>query len=318
MICKRLLFLCCICPLCWAAASAQTVQLDAGFDSTYILIGDQINFTVRVEQTGPVSVTFPEWKDTLIKSIEILKVMPSDTSFTATGSLVVSQDLLVTSFDSGLYFVPPILFPVYSQGIYDTLRSPVAGLQVFSLPLDTAQAIFDIKPIYKIPLTFKEILIIIGWVLAGIAAVGLLVLFYLAVVKKKKPLALFRSRIVEPPHVIALRDLEHLRHEKLWQSGQTKAYYTRLTEIVRTYISGRYGINAMESTSDDILAQLKQCGLTDNDLYTKLEGLLSCADLVKFAKMSPLPTENDTFLLDAVIFVNHTKIRELIPSDSTS
>lgn len=306
---KLLLLLAAVLPMLPMLPSrAQTAQLDVKFDSTYILIGDQIKFNVMLEQSGPMTVTFPEWKDTLIKPIEILKVSPRDTTSTKDGKLLISQELVITSFDSGLYFVPPIAFPLYANGVYDTLFSPIAGLQVFTLPLDTAQAIFDIKPIYKMPVSAREIWAVARWVLLGMLLLALLVLLWLTLVKKKKLTDLFLPRVVEPPHVIALRDLEQLRREKLWQNGQTKPYYTRLTEIVRTYISGRYGVNAMESTSDEILRGLKKVGFNDQHLYDKLARMFACADLVKFAKMAPLATENDTYLLDAVLFVNTTKL----------
>ncbi len=306
----------------FAGVRAQTAQLDVRFDSTYILIGDQIGFHVVLEQSGPVTVTFPEWKDTLIKAIEILKVAPRDTVATQDGRLRISQDLVITSFDSGLHFVPPIPFPLYAGGTRDTLFSPGAGLQVFSLPLDTAQAIFDIKPVYRMPVTIREIWAVARWVLLGMLLLAALIFLWLVAVRKKKPLELFRTRVIEPPHVVALRDLEQLRGEKLWQNGQIKPYYTRLTDIVRTYISGRYGVNAMESTSDEILAGLKDVGFNDALLYGKLERMFSCADLVKFAKMTPHPTENDTYMLDAVLFVNTTKrseqpetVQESVPAD---
>ncbi|MBP5611273.1 MAG: hypothetical protein J6X20_00855 [Bacteroidales bacterium] len=304
---------------------AQTAQLDVRFDSTYILIGDQIGFHVVLEQSGPVTVSFPEWKDTLIKAIEILKVTPRDTAATPEGRLRITQDLVITSFDSGLHFVPPIPFPLYAGGIRDTLFSPVAGLQVFSLPLDTAQAVFDIKPVYRMPVTLREIWAVARWVLLGMLLLAGLIYLWLVAVRKKSPLGFFRTRVIEPPHVVALRDLEHLRSEKLWQNGQIKPYYTRLTDIVRTYISGRYGVNAMESTSDEILAGLKDIGFDDALLYGKLERMFSCADLVKFAKMTPPPTENDTYMLDAVLFVNTTKrseqpetIQEAVTEDGDS
>lgn len=316
----KYVFICILCSvLMGMPLHAQTAQLDARFDSTYILIGDQIHFRVRLEQTGPVTVTFPEWKDTLIKAIEILEVSPIDTTSSKDGSLIISQDLLITGFDSGIYFVPHIAFPVDVQGNKDTLFTPVAGLQVFSMPLDTAQAIFDIKPLYEMPVTWQEIWHVVVWVLVRLIGVGililLLILLWQILVKKKKPLAFFRKRIIEPPHVVALRDLEHLRVEKLWQKGHTKAYYTRLTDILRVYIDGRYGVNAMESTSYEILQELKKAGMTDQDLYQKISDMFSCADLVKFAKLTPSELENDAYLLDAVVFVNHTKSEEQVTTE---
>ena len=83
-----------------------------------------------------------------------------------------------------------------------------------------------------------------------------------------------------------------------------------ITETLRRYMVDRFGINAMEMTSDEILALIKQTTEAQS-VYDNLRQILSLADFVKFAKMNPLPDENDLSLMNAYLFVNQTKVVEL-------
>ena len=98
----------------------------------------------------------------------------------------------------------------------------------------------------------------------------------------------------------------NLKNVKLWQQGLNKEYYTALTETVRRYIVDRFGVNAMELTSAEILDSLRK----DEEVasvYDRLKQILLLADFVKFAKIHPLPDENDLSLTNAYSFVNETK-----------
>jgi hypothetical protein len=132
-----------------------------------------------------------------------------------------------------------------------------------------------------------------------------------AYVRRRNNKPIFRSpKPADPPHVVALRELDKLRSEKLWQNNRTKDYYIRLSDIIRTYIEGRFGVTAMEMTSDEIIEGMRFSGFEDNNLINRLRNLFTLSDLVKFAKAQPLPDENETAMLDAYLFVNNTKIDE--------
>ena len=113
-----------------------------------------------------------------------------------------------------------------------------------------------------------------------------------------------------PPHEQAIKELDAIKQQKLWQQGRSKEYYTLITETLRRYMVDRFGINAMEMTSDEILALIKQTTEAQS-VYDNLRQILSLADFVKFAKMNPLPDENDLSLMNAYLFVNQTKVVEL-------
>ncbi|MDR0712904.1 MAG: hypothetical protein LBF89_01375 [Bacteroidales bacterium] len=302
--------------VCCIAGKAQSIQVNARLDTTAILIGDQITLHVEWEKKNDISVKFPQWDDALPPQFEILDVSPVDSVSATAGMMHFSQNVLITSFDSGRHELPSILFPFSDNGRTDTIRTIPIYLDVLVIPTDTLKNIVDIKPIYQLPIGWADVypwLILCGIILATLALAGFIVY---AVIRKRRNQPIFGvSKPEEPPHIIALRKLDQLRNEKLWQHNQTKEYYTRLTDIVRTYIEKRFGVNAMEMTSEEILAGLEKSSFEDNNLKNCLRQLLSLADLVKFAKINPLPDENETSMLDSYLFVNNTKI-ELVETDA--
>jgi hypothetical protein len=291
------------------AASAQTIQVNARFDSTAIMIGDQIKLLIELERQADVRVQFPAWKDTLTRKIEIIEAYPVDSTRTANGMVRMKQDLLVTSFEGGRHVLPPIRFPFVADGRADTIATLPVYLDVLTMPLDSTQNIADIKPIYKMPIGWVDVY---PWLLRFgllLLAAALIAFGIYAFIRRRNNKPIFSApKPAEPAHVIALRELDKLRGEKLWQGNRTKDYYTRLSDIVRTYIEGRFGVSAMEMTSDEILAGLRHTGFEDNNLVSRLSKLFSLADLVKFAKAQPFPDENETSMLDSYLFVNNTKI----------
>jgi hypothetical protein len=103
-----------------------------------------------------------------------------------------------------------------------------------------------------------------------------------------------------------LQDIERIKGDKHLQMTDPKAYYTELTDVLRTYMAERFGFNAMEMTSSEIIDHLLETN--DKESINELKYLFETADLVKFAKHSPLMNENDMNLVNAVEFINHTKV----------
>ena len=114
----------------------------------------------------------------------------------------------------------------------------------------------------------------------------------------------------DPPHIVALRSLDRIRGEKLWQKGNQKQYYTEITDTLRVYIEQRFGIKTIERTSNEILVDLSVKDLAPSD-YEALKDLFGTADLVKFAKYSATEAENENAVPVAVRFVNDTFMQEL-------
>ena len=285
---------------------AQLLTVKALLDTNEITIGDQVRFHIEVEKDKDAVVKFPEFNDKLTDEVEIVSKSPIDSSWSKENKKVIlSQNLLVTAFDSGLYYIPPIKMAFRNESITDTINSAPTYLEVHAFPIDTTGTIRDIKAIDKAPLGMSELY---PYILLTVF-VGLLTWFLIYYYKRKKRNEPVFKRIKpeEPAHILALRQLDKLKAEKLWQRGEVKLYYSRLTETLRTYIEKRFEIMAMEQTTDEIIVEFEGQELIDYDDLELLKKVLQEADLVKFAKGDPQPDENELNIEKAYTFVNNTK-----------
>lgn len=286
---------------------SQNITLDAYLDTNHILIGDQINLNFEITCPKNVEVEFPFFNDTVTKEIEIIEQSKIDTSF-ADNLLKLRRKVLITSFDTGALVIPPLYFKLKFDTINDTISSYPLSLNVYTVPVDTTQqAIMDIKQPYDAPITFKEIL---PYILYVLAAILLILTAYYIIKKRKKKEPIFKviTKPKEPAHVIALRELDKLKDSKLWQQNKIKEYHSELTEIIRRYIENRYSVMALEQTTDEILSILKNSSMLEQPQYELLYQMLQLADLVKFAKVIPLPDENDISIKNAYLFIHETKL----------
>ncbi|MFP4059076.1 MAG: hypothetical protein ACLFUC_01170 [Bacteroidales bacterium] len=286
------------------SAGAQQLSAKATLDTNILLIGDQTWYRLEIEKITGIDILLPVFSDTLVDGVEILETVPADTQVTADGLQKISARYRITSFDSGSYSIPPVALPFTSPDFSDTAYTSPVSMTVYTMPVDTTNQIFDIKSTMKAPLTISEILPVASLLLLGIIVV-LLVVYFVLRIRRKKPV-ITRRVIEKPPHTDAFNKLEELKEEKLWQQGKTKEYYTRLTEIIRVYIEKRFGIKAMEQTSDEILHSFESVNLKDRQTLTLLEELLLLADMVKFAKAMPQPGENEKNIENAYNFVKNT------------
>ncbi len=285
---------------------AQQVNVSAKLDSLIMPIGQQQTLHIEASQPKALRLQFPEFKDTIITNIEIVESIPADTLVNG-DRITISKDYIITSFDSGFYYFEPFEILVDSQFGGGSIATSPLVLRVITFQIDTAQSIFDIKEPLEVPYEFREI---VPWVVGGILLVLLILgIIYLTrrLLQKEPILPAPKPKPVEPAHVIALRELQLLKEEKLWQTDRIKPFYTRLTDVLRVYIEGRYGVPAMEETSHDIIREMK-AHLSERDgAMRNLVQILQTADLVKFAKSKPLPNENDLCMMNAILFVEQTR-----------
>ena len=176
----------------------------------------------------------------------------------------------------------------------------------FEIPEGQENQIFGPKANMKTPVRFYEAKgLVFYWLLAALACV---MAFYLFVRYRDDKPIIRRIKIEPkvPSHVKAISEIEELRNSGGPHSEDAKSYYTRLTDILREYINDRFGFNATEMTSYEILERLEES--RDKDSLNELRELLSTSDMVKFAKFKPMLNENDRNLVSAMEFVNETKM----------
>jgi len=286
--------------------SAQTV-VKATIDSTNILIGQQtkIHLEVAADKTQPVQL--PMVSDTLMTGVEVLNISKIDTTDIGNNRMQMKYDYLITAFDSAVYLLPP--FKVISGT--DTAYSAELALKVSTVPVDTASGQFyDIKGIRTPSFVLMDYLPGILLVLALLILIALVGYIIYRIINKKSLVPFKKEEPYVPPHIRAIRKLDAIKSEKLWQTGKVKEYHSEITDTLRKYIEERFGIGAMEMTSGEILTGVKGNSEVDS-VYDNLKQILITADFVKFAKYKPLPDENETSISNAYLFVDTTKPEEL-------
>lgn len=286
-------------------AQAQQVTVDARIDSLQLLIGEQAKVELEVSMDAKQKLQLPFLRDTLVKGVEILDIAKPDTQMLNDGKrMLIKQEYTITSFDSALYYLPP--FEVMVDGA--PYRSKALAVKVYSVPVDTLhpEQFFGPKAVREVPITWEDVSTIV-WLTLLMLALGGLAYYLFIRYKDNKPI--IKKIKVEPklpPHQQALQEIERIKGDKTLRTTDPKAYYTELTDVLRTYMEERFGFNAMEMTSSEIIDKLKE--INDKESIKDLIFLFQTADLVKFAKHSPLMNENDMNLVNAVDFINKTKV----------
>ena len=207
--------------------NAQYLEVLAKFDTNQVRIGEVFHLNLSIEQPAGLNVTFPSVRDTLIDKVEVLESLPADT-LVRDDILQIEKQYRLTCFDSGLYVIPPLVFGFNGEDWSDSVSTYPLYLLVRSVAVDST--IYDIKSPIHVPVGFMEVFPYVAGGLAFLAAIGFL-LWYLRKRRGSESL-LLPSQPEEPAHVIALRDLDELKEQKLWQQSEFKNYYSRLTEII--------------------------------------------------------------------------------------
>ena len=299
-----------------AVAQSETPTVRARIEPDSIFIGDRFDFIIEVEKDLVQTVLFPEFTPKGENLIELVEVMPTDTIERDGRRLKIAQRYRLAAFQEGLINMgkPGVLYAdkniVNTLYTTDSLVLKVATFQIDS----TSQSIYDLKPQLTLPFRLAEIR---GYLLWGLLIVALLALALYGLhryleARGRHLKDLFKPAPPEPPHVVAIKALEALHHQKLWQNNKHKLYYSTLTDILRTYIAGRWGVGAMEMTSEEIIAAMRSVELPDK-ARMDLTSVLMDGDLVKFAKFTPEAEQNESDYMKVYYFVEETKPVEVNP-----
>ena len=279
----------------------------AELDTNSILIGDQIQLNISANFELNETYNWPLFTDSVFEKVEIIsrgevKENKNDSTF------LISQQLILTSFDSGSYYIPPFIFNKHKKtnGLLLNVHtihitdSNNKAYDITSAKIGTTED-FTEEELNKIRRK--------RWIIAGIIFGALLLSFliYYLVKKYKRDGTILKPKVIIPPHVTALNKLQSLKKEKLWQKGELKEYYTRISTIIREYTELRFEFNALELPTSDIIKQLEK--LKDEDTKI-LESILKKADNIKYAKGLSLEEENKLIMKQSIDFVKKTKIEK--------
>ena len=286
------------------------VSVEAKIDSLEMVIGQQTDVTVTVTAKEGDQVEFPNFKplQQIIPGVEIVESGPMTTSGKSDGSCLFQRNYTLTSFDGKLYYLPPFAVKVNGK----EYKSKSLALKVLEIEVDTTNVdkFFGPKDVQDNPFSWQEWSVIFWLSLIMLAMISITYYLYLRL-RDNKPIVA-KIRIIKRllPHQKAMKEIEAIKADKMVMSENQKEYYTKLTDTLRKYIEERYGFRAMEMTSSEIIDRLTET--QDSQALDELRLLFNTADLVKFAKYSTLINENDMNLVNAIEFINKTKVENQV------
>ncbi len=280
------------------------VTVEQTVDSVAMLIGEQTKLRLTVTFPKGSTLQWPRLKERqhVVPGVEVVESPLPDT-LSSGSEMKVEKAYVITSFGERLYAIPALTVKVNGK----PYKGGTSALKVITVDVDTLHPnqFFPPKDVQDNPFQWAE------WspyfwlsVLMLLILVGGAYLFVR--LKENKPI-ITKVRIVRhvPPHQRALSKIENIKKEHLQVSDDQKTYYTQLTDTLRQYIKERFGFNALEMTTDQIIEHLQAAG--DRKMIDELRQLFQTADLVKFAKYSTQLNENDMNLVKAVNFIDETK-----------
>jgi hypothetical protein len=298
----------------FSGSFAQKVGLDAVLDTSRLRIGEQAKIDIYVTYNAreDIRILWPQIGDTLTGKVEVIGVSPIDTTLpdkTNSSRIFQHQQIIVSVYDSGFYAIPGFRFIINNDTLNPRYTNPLL-LEVHTVPTDTsAAALKDIKPPFNEPFSWKWYKSYIYWGVAILLLITGLILASVYYARKKQHPEPEPEKPKVPAHLTALAALEQIKEQQVWKEGRVKEYYSSISDAVRAYIEDRFKLNALESTTDEIMTAFRS-QVVDKDSKDKLQQLLTLSDLVKFAKMTPIEEEHQLTLRHAFDFVNGTKREE--------
>ncbi|WP_299799025.1 hypothetical protein [uncultured Maribacter sp.] len=295
--------------LFFAELSAQErPNITTKVDTTFIKIGEQVQWTVTVDIDSTDFVIFPEGQT--FSPLETVEAFATDTT-RKKDRLTLQKIYALTQFDSGAYKLPSQRIDINGTGY----MTDSTLINVATIPVDTLnQKMYDIKPLINVEksnLAFWKYLLI-----------GLLILLILGAllywfVFRKKPLTEEEKVALLPPYDRALLELKRLENSKYLIQDEYKEYYSELTTIVRSYLEEDANVTALESTTGQLIEKLellKDAGELelDDETIKQFSQILQTADLVKFAKNKPSTSvaEQDRKLVQQIVEKTHEALPE--------
>ncbi len=292
---------------------SSAVKVTASLDSASIMMGRVDTLRLIVDRDESTQGVFPLFNKvmpggyvTLFNDTVELGSPVVDTVRREGGRIIERLRVPVQVFDSGFYRLPPFVYLTAA----DSVGSNEVELTVVPVKVGENDAISDYRDISD-PSDrsfwdwMPDWLYDLWWLWILLIAAVVAAVYFGRKYRKTGKFITLPDRPQPKPWTVALTRLEELKAKNLWENGMEKEYFTQLTDILRDYLYARFGINAMEMTSRQIMQTLAdQADVREHRGYVRK--ILDVADFVKFAKVRPLPADNVEAYDNAVNFVKET------------
>ena len=293
----------------------QKINISAALDSTKIRIGEQVKLDLYVSYSAKqnnLKIQWPNIADTITDKIEVISVSVIDTTSPDKSNpdiIQQHQQITISAYDSGYFAIPGFKFFINNDST-NAFYSQSLFLEVHTVPTDSSiTKTKDIKPPFAEAFNWKWYSKYFYWGFSLLVIIILIILITIYFTKKNKIVVLKSEKPKIPAHIIALQSLEKIKNEQIWKEEKTKEYYSSISDTIRLYIEERFKVNALESTTAEIMKAFRS-QVVDKESKDKLQQLLMLSDLVKFAKQFPIISEHTFTLQNAFDFVNETKREE--------
>lgn len=287
-----------------------------------ILVADQIEYGVRIDGVAPGTVIgLPDIKSVANDTLVLVREWKLDSlaagrrlrpkalrRWVGRGKpIALEASVVLAPFEEGTYHLPDLPAVKSTGERVDTLLFAGQEMEVKTMPVDTSTfEINDIKGQMVYPVTVGELVPYA----AGILAAVLLTLFVVWFLRKKSSGGAAAASD-DPAHIVALRELDKYRSDRYWAPERQKAFYSGVTDTLKTYIDARFGVDAPEMTTAELFDALKGEKELAPGLYAEVRELFERADFVKFAKYTASDEDNSKVLPVAVRFVTSTYQTEI-------
>lgn len=264
-----------------AGAQSTVPVIRTHLDTAVMQVGDRIHLTVEITHAASERVL---WPDSLaLDPFELLDARLGEP--VAVGQRITSSVVYtLTAFELGALELPSFDVVVEGDGT-DTVATDGWSVSVESVGLDEGGDIRDVKGPLGIP---RNWILLWPWGVGAVLLGALALWAYRRYRRRARPVVAAPRVPSRPPHERALEALAALERSGLLDRGAYKEYHIRVSDVLRTYLEGRFGIDAMEMVTEEVVDRLRDLGLDSRVVDTSQRFLAAC-DLVKFAKHTPTP-----------------------------
>ena len=270
---------------------SQNLSIQGKLNRSEIKTGEQavIDLTIRTNNL-PQTQFYLKEEAQKEAPYTVIALVPVDTVDISSRIKEISAKLVLTSFDSTLITIPPIV----AKTPTDSAETAPMGLKVIQPEVDSKHPsnFKDIKAPWDVSLSLKDwlILILSSWIFWVVIAV--LVGFYIAY----RVFNYYQSKKANPTPQIQVRELSlienteaallQLEQQQLIERELFKEFYSELITIFKSYLNESYSWTTTEMTSNELMKQMSSVELSSSE-HEMLRLVLTEADLSKFAKYTP-------------------------------
>ncbi len=258
--------------------------IEASVDRDRITVGDPFLYRITVKSPRDSAIEWPE-SGSAPEGFDLLSFEHEGPLSGPGGVNVDSLRYELTLYRTGEHAIPPFaLTCVLLDGTELSAESDAIPVTVLSVIDDAAEDIRDLKEPVDLPGEVPWYF----WVIGGLALFAVAAAIYLYIRRRRNRVDLDGAPPAAErlPEEIALDELGQLSRAGWLDQGLVKAHYSALSEILRRYLAGRYGIAAMEYTTSELMAALNECNLGHEESRA-VRILFEECDMVKFAKFTP-------------------------------